>query len=394
MDQDGEKKSVTLLGATGSVGQSTIDILSSNHAAYRIEALVANRNVVQLATDARKLGARVAVTADDSLYGELKERLHGSGIEAAAGIDAVCEAAARPVDMVMAAIVGADGLKPTLAAIDQGNRVCLANKECLVSAGEFFMRKAEDKNVQIIPVDSEHSAIYQCLEKHNVSAIDRITLTASGGPFRQTGIADLKNATLEDALNHPNWSMGQKITIDSATLMNKGLELIEAYHLFPVGAERLSAVVHPQSIVHSFVSYVDGSVLAQLGVPDMRTPIAWALAHPGRLNTDVEQLDLAKIAQLTFEEVDHQRFPAINLCLTALKRGGNTTTILNAANEVAVAEFLSQRIGFLDITALVEQTINAAERDSMIAPLGAIEDVWEADRYGRESALQLARKLQ
>ena len=350
-------KRLTILGATGSIGQSTIDIVKQHPARFQIEALVAHRNIDQLAQDAVALSAKTAVTADAARYKELKDKLASTGIAVAAGPDAVCEAAEQSCDLVMAAIVGADGLRPTLRAVEQGRTVCLANKECLVSAGDLFMRRAHASGSTIIPVDSEHSAIAQCLEQHNVRSIRSITLTASGGPFRQASHATLKAVRPEDALKHPNWSMGRKITIDSATLMNKGLELIEAFHLFPVAVEQLSAVVHPQSIVHSFVSYEDGSVLAQMGMPDMKTPIAWALAHPERIVTDVAPLDLAAIGQLSFEKVDHERFRAVGLCLSALKRGGNATTILNAANEVAVAEFLSQRIGFLDIPALVEECL-------------------------------------
>ncbi len=386
-------RKLTILGATGSIGQSTIDIVRAHRDRFCIEALVANSNVERLAKDAVDLKARVAVVADETRRDELATRLDGTGIEAAAGLTAVCEAAQRPVDLVMAAIVGASGLKPTLAALETGATMCLANKECLVSAGDLFMRTARRCGADVIPVDSEHSAIFQCFEARNAGSVDAITLTASGGPFRRTAMEDLRSVTCADALKHPNWSMGRKITIDSATLMNKGLELIEAAHLFPVGVDKLSAVVHPQSIIHSMVSYVDGSVLAQLGVPDMRTPIAWAMAYPERIDTTVDRLDLAEIAQLTFENIDNDRFPAVGLCLNALKRGANATTILNAANEIAVAEFLAQRIGFLDIPALVEDTLNAAERQSMIVPLGSLDDVWAADSYGRSVAGELAHKL-
>jgi 1-deoxy-D-xylulose-5-phosphate reductoisomerase len=362
-------KRITILGATGSIGQSTIDVIQANRARFIVEALVGNSNIAALARDARALGARCAVTADAGRYGELKDLLAGSGVEAAAGEEAVLEAAGRPADIVMAAIVGASGLKPTLAAVRAGTTVALANKECLVCAGALFMAEARGANAAVIPVDSEHNAILQCLEMHNIDDVDRITLTASGGPFRTTPMAELERVRPETALRHPNWSMGPKVTIDSATLMNKGLEVIEAFHLFPVGLERLAVLVHPQSIVHSFVSYCDGSVLAQMGTPDMRTPIASALAWPGRIATPVERLDLARVASLTFEAVDHQRFPAVQLCRAALQRGGSASTILNAANEVAVDEFLSQNIGFPAITALVDATLSRAESDAMIAPL-------------------------
>jgi 1-deoxy-D-xylulose-5-phosphate reductoisomerase len=383
-------KRIVVLGATGSIGQSTIDVLKAHPEEFLVEALVANSNIAALARDARALGARCAVTADGTRYQELKDLLAGSGVEAAAGEAAVIEAAGRPVDIVMAAIVGASGLAPTLAAIRAGTTVALANKECLVSAGALFMREAQSARAAVIPVDSEHNSILQCLERHNLDQVDRITLTASGGPFRTRALADLANVGPEDALRHPNWSMGPKVTIDSATLMNKGLEVIEAYHLFPVGLERLAVLVHPQSIVHSFVSYCDGSVLAQMGTPDMRTPIAGALAWPRRIATPVERLDLARIASLTFEAVDHQRFPAVNLCRAALQRGGSATTILNAANEVAVDEFLSHNLGFPAITTLVESTLSRAEADGMIMPLNGLDDVWAADVYGRGIARELA----
>ena len=386
-------KRLSILGATGSIGQSSLDVVRRHSDAFQIEALVGNRNIDQLAADAREFGASIAVTADDALYEQLQAALAGTGIAVAAGEAAVVEAAEQPVDLLIGAIVGAQGLKPTLAAIDAGIPVALANKECLVSAGDVFMQHAAARGVPVIPVDSEHSAIFQCFETHNADHVDKVTLTASGGPFRTWEADRLKDVTVADALNHPNWSMGSKITIDSATLMNKGLELIEAFQLFPIKHNQIDAVVHPQSIVHSMVSYIDGSVLAQLGMPDMRTPIALALAYPDRLDAPVERLDLTEIASLTFEPIRHDVFPAVRLCLAALERSGSATTILNAANEVAVAEFLSQRIGFLQIAALVEDTMSLAERDSAVAPLGSLDDVWEADRYGRQVATDLARKL-
>ena len=386
-------KNLTILGSTGSIGQSTLDVVRHHRETFQIEALVGNRNIGQLAADAIEFGAKIAVTADPALFDQLTSALAGSGIAAAAGETAVIEAAQRPADLLIGAIVGAQGLKPTLAAIDEGITVALANKECLVSAGDVFMQRAAAKGVPVIPVDSEHSAIFQCFETRNADSIDKVTLTASGGPFRTWDAARLKDVRVEDALNHPNWSMGSKITIDSATLMNKGLELIEAFQLFPIGHGQVDAIVHPQSIVHSFVSYIDGSVLAQLGMPDMRTPIALALAYPERLKAPVERLDLTKTADLTFEPIRHDEFPSVRMCLAALERGGSATTILNAANEIAVAEFLSQRIGFLQIAALVEETLSLAERDSAITSLGSLDDVWDADRYGRKTATELARNL-
>ncbi len=386
-------KTLTILGSTGSIGQSTIDIVRHHRDRFAVDALVANRNISQLAADAKEVGARLAVTADDSLLGELRSALAGTGIEVAAGEQAVIEAARRPVDMVMGAIVGADGLRPTLAAVEQGTTIALANKECLVSGAEVFTSTAKRHNARIIPVDSEHSALFQCFEDHNTAHVDRLTLTASGGPFRTWDAAKLRSATLQDALKHPNWSMGQKVTIDSSTLMNKGLEFIEAFHLFPVALEKIDVVVHPQSIIHSYVSYVDGSVIAQLGVPDMRTPIAYAMAWPERVKAPVERLDLAKIATLTFESVDAERFPAVDLARSSLARGGNATTILNAANEIAVAAFLKERLRWADITRLVAETLEIAERENMIVAMSSLDDVWAADSYARTKSAELAGKM-
>ncbi len=387
-------KRISILGSTGSIGCSTIEVIAANPGAFVLEALIANSNVALLAEQARRLRPTIAVTARSDLLHELRDRLAGSGIEAAAGPEAVIEAAARPADMVMAAIVGAEGLRPTLAAMEKGTTIMLANKECLVSAGELFMRKARAAGAAVVPVDSEHSAVFQCFEQRNIDHVDKITLTASGGPFRTRTLAELGAVTPADALKHPNWTMGQKVTIDSATLMNKGLELIEAFHLFPVGVERLGAVIHPQSIIHSMVAYKDGSVLAQLGVPDMRTPIAAALAYPKRMPSGVAALDLCQVGTLTFEAIDPKRFRAPSLCLGALARGGSATTILNAANEIAVAEFLSQRLAFLAITKLVEMVLERAEREGMIAEAGSLNDVWTADGYARRLASETARRLQ
>jgi 1-deoxy-D-xylulose-5-phosphate reductoisomerase len=386
-------KTLTILGSTGSIGQSTVDIVRHHRERFTVEALVANRNIAQLAADAREVNAKLAVTADDSLLDDLKAALAGSGIEAAAGQQAVIEAATRPVDMIMGAIVGADGLRPTLAAVEQGTTIALANKECLVSGAEVFTAAAKKFNAAIIPVDSEHSALFQCFEDHNTQHVDRLTLTASGGPFRTWSKQQLEAATLQSALKHPNWSMGQKVTIDSSTLMNKGLEFIEAFHLFPVELEKIDVVVHPQSIIHSYVSYVDGSVIAQLGMPDMRTPIAYAMAYPDRVKAPVERLDLAKIATLTFEPVDAERFPAVDLARDCLARGGNATTILNAANEIAVAAFLKEQLRWVDITRLVAETVQQAEREGMIVSMSSLDDVWAADSYARSKAGELAAKL-
>ena len=387
------KKKLIILGATGSIGQSTLDVVRNQPDAFEIVALVGNQNIDQLAADAKEFNPQFVVTADDSKFDDLKSALSTTNVGVGAGQGAVIEAASMPADMVMAAIVGTNGLKPTLAAIDAGTPIGLANKECLVSAGDLFMAKAKAAGVPIIPVDSEHSAIFQCIEQHNFNEIDQITLTASGGPFRTFSTEQMASVTLEQALNHPNWSMGAKVTIDSSTLMNKGLELIEAYHLFPVGLDKLKTIVHPQSIVHSYVSYIDGSVLAQLGVPSMKTPIAHAMVWPDRISAPVERLDLAKIASLTFEEVDPLRFPCIQLARNALETGGSAPTILNAANEIAVDEFLSQRIDYVSIPILIEQTLERAGSAGMLKPVANIDDVWEVDKFARETALQLANQL-
>ncbi len=382
-------KTLSILGATGSIGQSTLDVVRQHRDRFMIEALVANANVERLAADARELGARLAVTADPARYRELEDALFGTGIEVAAGPEAVIEAAMRPVDMVMAAIVGVAGLEPTLAALEARNTILLANKECLVSAGELFMARAKTLSVPVVPVDSEHNAILQCFEQENARAVEKIILTASGGPFRERPLETLHDVTPEEALRHPNWDMGAKVTIDSATLMNKGLELMEAYHLYPVGTHQLEAIIHPQSIVHSLVAYADGSVLAQLGTPDMRTPIAVALAWPERIATNVRRLDLTTLGQLTFEPIEEERFPAPSLALAALERGGSAGAILNAANEVAVEAFLARRLPFTEIVPLVARVLEAAEREGMIRPLSGLDAVRQADAYAREKARQL-----
>ncbi len=387
-------RKLTILGATGSIGCSTLDVVAHQPDRFEVVALVGNRNVELLAEQAIKCRAKVAVTADASLYDELKKKLAGSGVEAAAGMDAVMEAARRPADIVVAAIVGAAGLKPTLAAAEQGTTIALANKECLVCAGEVFNSAMRKYGAQLLPVDSEHSAVFQVFDQNQSQQVDQIILTASGGPFRSATYEQLKDVTPEQALKHPNWDMGPKITIDSATLMNKGLELIEAYHLFPVEPSQLDAVIHPQSIVHSMVSYCDGSVLAQLGVPDMRTPIAYALAWPSRMPAPVERLDLAKIGQLTFEPVDSDKFPSVGLCLGCLETGGSATAVMNASNEVAVAEFLSDRIGFLGITELTRAVLNEADAAGMLGAMASLDDVSDADEFGRRKAGELAQRLQ
>jgi 1-deoxy-D-xylulose-5-phosphate reductoisomerase len=356
-------RSVTILGSTGSVGRSTAALLEEAPAgAFRVEALVANRDVAGLAAQARRLGARVAVVADPSAYPALRDALAGTGIEAAAGPDAVVEAAARPADWTMAAIVGAAGVPATLAALGRGGVLALANKETLVCAGEIVLAAARASGAVMLPVDSEHNAIFQALESRGGGAdpyatVEKIVLTASGGPFRTMALDQMAAVTPEAAVKHPIWSMGAKISIDSATMMNKGLELIEAVRLFPVPEPRVEVLVHPQSTVHGLVQYADGSVMAQLGTPDMRTPIAHALAWPARMAASVPRLDLVTLGRLDFFAPDPVRFPALRLAREALRAGGGATTILNAANEVAVGLFLDRRLGFLEIAAVVEETL-------------------------------------
>ncbi len=374
---------LTVLGATGSIGRSTLDLVARNEAAFSVEAVTAHSSARELAELARRHRARVAVVANPDCYAELKAHLAGSGIEAAAGPEAVVAAASLPVDCVVAAIVGAAGLAPTFAAVAQGRRVALANKECLVTGGAVFMDAVAAAGTELLPVDSEHSGAFQAIGAARLQDIERITLTASGGPFRTWDRARLAAATPAEALKHPNWSMGPKITIDSATLMNKGLELIEAFYLFPVGVERLGVVVHPQSIVHCLVAYKDGSVLAQLANPDMRTPIAFSLSYPARMVAPTVPLDLVKLGQLTFEAHDPERFPAIGLALDALARGGSAPAVLNAANEVAVAAFLEGRIGFLDIARTVATCLDKAEQAALVMEPSSLADVIAVDGAAR-----------
>jgi 1-deoxy-D-xylulose-5-phosphate reductoisomerase len=351
-------KRVSVLGATGSVGQSTLDLIGRNPGLFDVIALTANCDVDGLAAAARKHGAKLAVVADESCLTALRTALEGSGIEARGGPDAVCEAAAMPCDWTMAAIVGAAGLNPVMAAIGQGATLALANKEALVCAGSIVTAEAQRSGATILPVDSEHNAIFQCFAPAQAKAVRRVILTASGGPFRERTRAEMRDITPEQAVAHPNWSMGAKISVDSATLMNKGLELIEAFHLFPVRADQLDVLVHRQSVIHSMVEYVDGSTLAQLGSPDMRIPIAHTLAWPHRMATPAQTLDLAAIGRLDFEAPDYGRFPALQLARDALAAGGARPAILNAANEVAVEAFLERRIGFLEIAAIVADTLD------------------------------------
>jgi 1-deoxy-D-xylulose-5-phosphate reductoisomerase len=377
---------VTILGSTGSVGQNTVDLLLRNRAVFEVESLTANRNPARLAEQARALRARFAAIADPVHYPALKEALAGTGIETACGAQAIVEAALRPADWVMAAIVGAAGLAPTWAAIQRGAIVALANKEALVCAGALVMQEVTRCHATLLPVDSEHNAIWQCFDLARADTIERIILTASGGPFRERNFEDMREVTPQQAVAHPNWSMGAKISVDSATMMNKGLELIEAHHLFQLPLDRVEVVVHPQSIVHGAVVYRDGSVLAQLGSPDMRTPIAYALAWPDRIETPTKRLDLAAIGRLTFEQPDERRFPALRVAREALIRGGGCPTVLNAANETAVNAFLEGRIGFLEIVETVERTLDQLPGGK----LESLDDVYNFDTTAREVAARLS----
>ena len=378
-------RTVTILGSTGSVGCNTVDLIQRDPRGFDVEALSANRNVELLAAQARELRAKVAVIADPARYLDLREALAGTGIEAAAGADALVEAAERPTDWVMAAIVGAAGLAPALGAVRRGAILGLANKECLVCAGALVMAEVRRAGATLIPVDSEHSAIFQVFDFDQPDKVKRIVLTASGGPFREMSLEAMASVTPEQAVAHPNWDMGAKISVDSATMMNKGLELIEAYHLFPLDPDQIEILVHPQSVIHSMVDYVDGSVLAQMGTPDMRTPIGYALGWPERRETPAARLDLAAIGSLTFQAPDPERFPALRLAREALRAGGGAPTALNAANEVAVAAFLDRRIGFLDIASIVEKTLRRAGG----AQAGSLEGILAADAEFRRIAEEL-----
>jgi len=382
-------RTLTLLGATGSVGTSTLDLVRRNREAFRVIALTANCQAVELAALAREFGAELAVVADESCLPALRDALAGSGIAAAGGAAALVEAAARGADITVAAIVGCAGLAPTMAAIECGKSVALANKEALVSAGDVMTAAVARSGATLLPVDSEHNAIFQCLAGNDPAHVSMITLTASGGPFREWEIERLHRATPAEAVKHPNWSMGAKISVDSATMMNKGLEFIEAYHLFPVGVEKLRILVHPQSIVHSMVEYRDGSTLAQLGPSDMRVPIASALAWPARMDTPCAPLDLAAIGELTFRRPDETRFPATRVARDAVIAGGAAPAVLNAVNEVAVAAFLGGQIAFTRIVQWAETMLARG----VPPPPSSLDDVIAVDGESRIRALEMMEPL-
>jgi 1-deoxy-D-xylulose-5-phosphate reductoisomerase len=384
-----QARSLVILGATGSIGRSAADVLDASPDTFHVEAVAACRDAKGLAAMARRLSARFAAICEPGMYAELKRELSGSGIEVAAGTEAVVEAARRPADLVLGAIAGAAGVEPTHAALSRGRTVALANKECLVCAGAPFMRTAAEVGAKLLPVDSEHNAIFQALGGEPIDRVERMTLTASGGPFRTWSANAIGAATPEQALAHPNWSMGRKVTIDSATLMNKGLELIEAHHIFGIAADRLDVLVHPQSIVHGLVSFADGSVTAGLAVPDMKVPIAHCLGFPIRLSTPTRRLDLAVLGTLTFERPDFERFPALKVAIDALKSGGGLPTVLNAANEIAVEAFLDRRIGFGEIARFVAAACEAALADGTAKEPQSVGEALAVDHVVRERSRSL-----
>ena len=389
MDRVTERRSVSILGATGSVGRSTLDLIGRDPDRFEIVALTARKDIDGLIELARRFGPRQAVIGDEQHLDRLREALAGTGTEVSAGEQAIVDAAGSGAEWTMAAIVGTAGLKPVMRALEGGGTVALANKEALVSAGALMTRAAAASGATLLPVDSEHNAIYQCFDRARPDSVRRIILTASGGPFRTRSLDEMRQVTPAEAVAHPNWSMGAKISVDSATLMNKGLELIEAFHLFPLGESALDVVVHPQSVIHSLVEYVDGSVLAQLGAPDMRIPIAYTLAWPDRMETPCERLDLVRIGSLDFEAPDLERFPALGLARNALREGGAKPAILNAANEIGVASFLESRMGFLNIASLVGEVLAAFAPG---AP-SSIDEVLEIDRQARRTASEFAGKF-
>ncbi len=382
------RRRLTILGSTGSIGVNTIDVIEQlgGIQTFEIAALTGNGNIALLAHQALRLRAKLAVTADDSRYFELKEALSGTGIEVASGRSGLMEAAQYQADWVMAAIVGIAGLAPTLAAVRRGADIALANKECLVSAGDLFTSAMRAGGGRLLPVDSEHNAISQVLEEHQRHAVERIILTASGGPFRTFTLEEMAGVTPTTARSHPNWSMGLKISIDSASMFNKALEMIEAKHLFNMDPDKIEVIIHPQSIIHSMVGYSDGSLLAQLGAPDMRTAIGYALSYPLRAKLNVERLDFARLSRLDFEAPDETRFRALRLGKLAMERGGLQGAVLNGAKEIALEAFISEKIGFLDMVRIVENVMEALVD---LPAASSIEDVFAADSLARQKASEL-----
>ena len=385
----GIPRRLVILGATGSIGRSTADVIAGAPGSFQVEAIAGGRDGAGLARMAIRLGARFAAVWDEAAYHDLKAGLAGTNIRAGAGISAVTEAALHEADLVVGAISGAAGVEPTHAALSAGRQVALANKECLVCAGDLFMKTAAEQGTRLLPMDSEHNAIFQALGTSRVDEVEEMILTASGGPFRTWEASRIAAAKPEEALAHPNWSMGPKVTIDSATLMNKGLELIEAHHIFGIPAKKLGVLVHPQSIVHGLVTFGDGAVVAGLACPDMKVPIAHCLGYPDRVATVARRLDLAAIGSLTFEKPDLDRFPALRVAMSALQQGGAMPTVLNAANEVAVAAFLNHQISFMEIARLVEACCEAAARETNGRAPVTVAEALEIDHMSRERARSL-----
>ena len=381
------RRKIVILGATGSIGKSTLDLVERSPERFEVVAVTAATNSEALAQIARRTGARLAAVADSERFSDLQERLAGTNCRAAAGEQALLEAATFDADLVIAAIVGCAGLRPVMAAVEAGRIVALANKEALVTAGALMTDSAQRHGATLLPVDSEHNAIFQCLAGSRAEDVSRLILTASGGPFRTATAEAILSATPAQAVAHPNWSMGAKISVDSATLMNKGLELIEAHYLFGLPSERIDVLIHPQSVIHSLVEFVDGSMLAQLGSPDMRIPIAYALAWPERIATPAERLDLAAISRLDFEAPDLERFPALRLARTALEAGGAAPVVLNAANEIAVERFLAGAIRFTDIVPAVEQVLGQTD----VAAPRSIDEVLEIDHMTRQRVQEMMK---
>jgi 1-deoxy-D-xylulose-5-phosphate reductoisomerase len=389
---------VTILGSTGSIGVNTLDVIAHARLVYGAEAfplaaLTAGGNVKLLIEQARAFRPARAVIGEEACLAELKAGLAGTGVEAAAGRQAVIDAAALPSDFVMVAIMGAAAIEPALAAIRRGAIVALANKECVVAAGQVFRDALLQSGAAVIPVDSEHNAIFQVLGSGDASEVDVVTITASGGPFREWPLEKMRAATVEQAVAHPNWAMGRKISLDSATLMNKGLELIEAHFLFALPPEKLNVLVHPQSIVHCLVSYEDGTTMAHLSAPDMRTPIAHALGWPRRIASPSRRLDLATLGQLVFQNPAHDRFPALNLAIASMRSGGLAPTVLNAANEIAVQAFLDRRIGFLDISRVVGDTLEADVINGSNGMAGDLDTVLGIDARARAMAEEICLRV-
>lgn len=375
-------KQLSILGSTGSIGVSTLDVVARNRDKYSVVALAEGHDPVKLFEQIKQFNPKIVSVRDEEAVKKLKSLGHVD-CKIVCGIEGASEVASiKEVDLVVSAIVGAIGLKPTLAAIEAGKNVALANKETLVAAGPLVMKRVKEKGVKLIPIDSEHSALFQSLAGHNHGDVRKLILTASGGPFREFTKEQLKSVTLEMALKHPNWSMGAKITIDSATMMNKGLEVIEAKWLFDMPVEKIEAVIHPQSVVHSMVEYIDGAVVAQMAVPDMRGPIAYAIAYPERVESGIERLDLSKFEKLTFFKPDLDKFECLKLAFEAAKVGWSMPCVMNAANEVAVAAFLNKKIKFLDISKIVESVMNQHK----VKELNNLEDVFELDKWARSKA--------